>query len=134
MDPYQHFYKLPGLVMIEFNVKPQNLTGRKAHVWQRISAFYLLFYTPFLAWTVLQQPTFYTLYALAHNLAEPIFSLASLIALGLILIHVWVGVRDIMIDYLPRKNLALWLTIYHSLLAILLINCFWIIVTLFSAF
>lgn len=119
--------------MIEFNVKLKNLSGKKAHIWQRMSALYLLLYIPFFAWTVLQQPKFHTLYALAHNLAEPIFSLTSLIALGLILIHAWVGVRDIMIDYLPRKNLALWLTIYHSLLALLLINSLWLVVTLFGS-
>ena len=119
--------------MIEFNVKLKNLSGKKAHIWQRISALYLLLYTPLLAWTILQQPKFHTLYALAHNIAEPIFSLASLIALGLILVHAWVGVRDIMIDYLPRKNLALWLTIYHSLLALLLINSLWLVVTIFGA-
>lgn len=118
--------------MIEFNVKLTNLSGKKAYLWQRASALYLLLYIPFLAWTVLQQPKFHTLYALAHNLAEPIFSLTSLIALGLILVHAWVGVRDIMIDYLPRKNLALWLTIYHSLLALLLINALWLVVTLFA--
>ncbi len=118
--------------MIEFNVKVKNLSGKKAHVWQRVSALYLLMYVPFLAWTILQQPKFHTLYALVHNLAEPIFSIASLIALGLIMVHAWVGVRDIMIDYVPRKNLALWLTIYHSLLALLLINSVWLLVVLFS--
>lgn len=119
--------------MIRLNLTPNDLSGVKAHIWQRISALYLLLYTPALAIKIVQLPPHDSLYALAHQIATPAFSLASLCALSLVLVHTWVGGRDILIDYLPRERLSLWLTLYRNILALVLINCLWILVTLFAS-
>lgn len=119
---------------MELEIENSSLTGRKAHIWQRISAIYLMFYIPLLATVVMQLPASPTLIALESNLSSlsysGLFAISTLAALILLFVHAWVGVRDIIIDYAPRARVKLWLTLYQSLLALVLINCVYIVVNL----
>lgn len=121
---------------MEFNIDNASLSGRKAHIWQRISAIYLMLYIPFLAVIILQLPPSATLIELVNQLSNMMLStafvLTSLIAFGLMLVHAWVGVRDIIIDYAPSVRVKLWLTIYRSILALIVINCSLITLSLFG--
>ena len=121
---------------MKFNLEVESLTGRSAHIWQRLSAIYLMFYIPFLAVVVLQLPASSTLTELTQNLSNfslsTAFAVTSVFALALMLVHAWVGVRDIIIDYAPRQYVKLWLTLYHSLLALVLINCTLITISVFG--
>ncbi len=121
---------------MSFNIKSSALSGRKAHIWQRISAIYLLFYAPFLAIVITQLPDSVSLKLLAYQLStlpfSALFEVATLIAVLLLLVHAWVGVRDIIIDYVPRKKVNLWLTLYHSFLILLLLNSIMIAINLFG--
>ena len=121
---------------MNFNIKSSELSGRKAHVWQRLSAIYLLFYAPFLAIVITQLPNSVSLKLLAYQLANlpfsGLFEIATLAAVLLLVVHAWVGVRYIIIDYAPRAKVDLWLTLYHSLLILLLINSAMIAITLFG--
>ncbi|MCF6253130.1 MAG: succinate dehydrogenase, hydrophobic membrane anchor protein [Thiomicrorhabdus sp.] len=121
---------------MDFNIKSSTLSGRKAHIWQRLSAIYLLFYTPFLAIVITQLPSSVSLKLLAYQLDSLAFSgpfeVASLIAVLLLLVHAWVGVRDIIIDYVPREKVNLWLTLYHGILILLFINSAMIAINLFG--
>ncbi len=121
---------------MNFNIKSSVLSGRKAHIWQRISAIYLLFYVPFLAIVITQLPDSVSLKLLAYQLnALPfstLFEVATLAAVLLVLVHAWVGVRDIIIDYVPREKVNLWLTLYHSFLILLLLNSIMIAFYLFG--
>ncbi|HHT00161.1 MAG TPA: succinate dehydrogenase, hydrophobic membrane anchor protein, partial [Thiomicrospira sp.] len=77
----------------------QSLSGKQAHVWQRISALYLLIYLPYLAWITISLPQQTDFFTLTANLLSPYYLLPSLVAIALVLIHSWVGLRDILIDY-----------------------------------
>ncbi len=121
---------------MEFNIKTEALSGRKAHIWQRVSAIYLLFYVPFLAVVITQLPNSVSLELLAYQLASQpfsgLFEIATILAILLLVVHAWVGVRDIIIDYVPRAKVNLWLTLYHSSLILLLINSAMIAISLFG--
>ncbi|GEM_PF-771808 len=121
---------------MNFTIKSSALSGRKAHIWQRLSAVYLLFYVPFLAIVISLLPSSVSLKLLAYQLANlpfsGLFEIATLVAVLLLVVHAWVGVRDMIIDYVPREKVDLWLTLYHSLLILLLINSAMIAITLFG--
>ncbi len=121
---------------MNFTIKSCALSGRKAHIWQRLSAVYLLFYVPFLAIVISLLPSSVSLKLLAYQLANlpfsGLFEIATLVAVLLLVVHAWVGVRDMIIDYVPREKVDLWLTLYHSLLILLLINSAMIAITLFG--
>lgn len=79
------------------------ITGKRAFVWQTLSASYLAIYTPYLGWLSLTR----SIQTIA-DLLQPSLLIPSLIALGLLLIHAWIGLRDVLIDYFPRAHLT-WL-------------------------
>lgn len=106
-----------------------HLSGIKAHLWQRISAIYLLFYFPYLAFawfsldssiTVLSMPE------IANELFSIVFSITTLIAIAMIITHAWVGIRDIMIDYLPDNKVQFWLKAYAVFLIFICIDLLFI--------
>ncbi|BBN60609.1 succinate dehydrogenase, hydrophobic membrane anchor protein [Hydrogenovibrio marinus] len=78
------------------------LSGAKAHLWQRVSAVYLFFYFPF-AIAYLSQFHFETYQVLQSALTNPYFTLPTFLGLAMVMVHIWIGVRDVVIDYLPRK-------------------------------
>ncbi|BCN93271.1 succinate dehydrogenase, hydrophobic membrane anchor protein [Thiomicrorhabdus immobilis] len=100
------------------------LTGVKAHIWQRISAIYLALYFPLLFWqshsiNLLETPSFKNW---IEQVFTPAFTLASLLAFGLLISHAWVGLRDIMIDYLPANRVRFWLWLYALFLSFICID------------
>ncbi|MEA3405011.1 MAG: succinate dehydrogenase, hydrophobic membrane anchor protein [Pseudomonadota bacterium] len=109
----------------------QSLSGKQAHIWQRLSALYLLIYLPYLAWITLSFPQQADLSSLTANLLSPYYLLPSLIAIVLVLIHSWVGLRDILIDYTPRARSLLWLWGLRWLLIFISINVVMLLINLF---
>jgi len=78
------------------------LSGLRAHTWQRISAYYLLFYFPFSV-LYLSHRSFESYELFQFHLVQAEFWVPTFIALGLLVVHSWVGMRDILLDYLPRR-------------------------------
>ncbi|MBN2647228.1 MAG: succinate dehydrogenase, hydrophobic membrane anchor protein [Thiotrichales bacterium] len=110
----------------------QNLRGAAAHRWQRYSALYLAVYTPLLAIYVAQLPEQNSLQNLIGNLFHYcIFGYLSVIAYAFLLVHLWVGGRDILIDYLPRPHLNLGLNLYLLSLFAISLNLGWLIIDLY---
>jgi succinate dehydrogenase / fumarate reductase membrane anchor subunit len=98
------------------------LTGKRAFVWQQVSAAYLALYTPYLVWLSLTQSI-----GSQADLFSPTLLVPSLIALILLLIHAWVGLRDVMIDYLPRPYLSGLLRGLLVLLILIGLNLVWLL-------
>lgn len=136
------FDYLPGLVrfysMNPLRVFGFKLTGVKAHKWQTYSALYLWLFFPYLAWKthslqletslpIQSEPTVWT-----TLLFSPIFTVISGIAFILILVHAWVGLRDIMIDYLPQTRVQFWLQLYALFLLCILLDVLYLISQLIS--
>lgn len=100
------------------------LTGVKAHIWQRISAIYLALYFPLFFWQVHSINGLENL-SFKHWLEQvftPSLIIASLLALALLISHAWVGLRDIMIDYLPANRVRFWLWLYALFLSFVCID------------
>jgi len=74
-------------------------SGLKAWAWQRLSAVYLALYllTALVA-IAINTPMNYPAWRAAF--ASPLVSLGTALAMVCLLIHAWVGVRDIVLDYL----------------------------------
>lgn len=97
------------------------LTGLKAHLWQRISAIYLLVYFP-LAVVYLSQQSFASLQAFKQAVFAGEFWVSTLLAVLLLLVHAWVGLRDVLMDYLPRKMVLTGLSLLGLVLIAVLLN------------
>ena len=110
------------------------LSGLKAHKWQRISALYLLVFFPYLAWHLSQNQVIQgiDIEAYLSNIFDPFFLLTSFIATSLILVHAWVGMRDIIIDYLPQQRVHLWLNLYALFLLFIVFDILFITFILLS--
>ena len=97
----------------------RQLSGLKAWVLQRISAVYLGFFTLYV--------TFYLLMNTPANFEQwsgwinslPVM-LAFMLAIGLTLLHAWIGIRDVLIDYIPFTGIRL---IVMTLVGLMLIGC-----------
>ncbi|MDX1351811.1 MAG: succinate dehydrogenase, hydrophobic membrane anchor protein [Thiomicrorhabdus sp.] len=120
--------------MNDLNLFGKPLTGVKAHKWQRISAIYLMLYFPYLAWQIhwLNSEKANDIIQLMTALFTPIFLLFSLIALAMILVHAWVGMRDIIIDYIPQQRVTIWLTLYALFLLFIVFDLLFLAITLSS--
>lgn len=108
------------------------LSGAKAHLWQRISAFYLLFYFPF-AVGYLWQGQFNDYAQFQSALLSPLFALPSLLAFALLMSHIWVGIRDVMMDYLPRKWVIPSLVIFGTLWLAAVLDMAFLVISLLRA-
>lgn len=97
------------------------LTGLKAHLWQRISAIYLLVYFP-LAVVYLSQQSFVSLQTFKQTIFAGEFWVSTLLAVLLLLVHAWVGLRDVLMDYLPRKMVLAGLSLLGLVLIAVLLN------------
>lgn len=111
--------------------KLPTLSGKQAHIWQRLSALYLLIYLPYLAWIIVTLTPASDLSALSVHLLSPAYLLPSLVAIVLVLIHSWVGLRDILIDYTPRATTHLWLWGLRFTLAAISFNIAWLLMELY---
>ncbi|MBF6056971.1 MULTISPECIES: succinate dehydrogenase, hydrophobic membrane anchor protein [Thiomicrorhabdus] len=105
----------------------KRLSGKKAHLWQRYSAYYLLIFFPYLGWQTLNFPRYADIQTLLQNQFHGFFAVSSLIAAALLLIHLWVGGRDILIDYSLRSKTVTWLNLYQIILFLITFDLCWVL-------
>jgi succinate dehydrogenase / fumarate reductase membrane anchor subunit len=92
--------------------------GKWSYLWQQLSAMYLLLFFPGFIWLIWP-----LLMGQSEQPMQPgLLLVSSLIALGLILIHSWIGLRDILIDYCPARHLPLALKLFTGIFSLLLLN------------
>jgi succinate dehydrogenase / fumarate reductase, membrane anchor subunit len=113
------------MVVVMSNV----LSGLSAWLVQRLSAVYLLLFTLLaFAWVItVQTVTFPIWYAL---FAHPVVVIASAMFILALLLHIWVGVRDVILDYAGHFA-ALRLTLLALLGAWLIVLAIWSATILF---
>ncbi|MDE2401893.1 MAG: succinate dehydrogenase, hydrophobic membrane anchor protein [Burkholderiales bacterium] len=84
------------------------LTGMKAWWVQRVSALYMLLFVLFLLYSFERQPL--QAFPQWHAwLARPSTSVAFLVFFAALLGHMWVGLRDVLLDYAKPARLCGWL-------------------------
>lgn len=93
--------------------------GLKAWAWQRLTAIYLALFLVFLLLKLSVDPPLH--YAEWRGwIGGPLINTASLLFILALLLHAWVGVRDILMDYVkpivPRAGLM-------SLVILILVGC-----------
>lgn len=105
-------------------------SGLKAWVIQRVTAVYLALFVLYALFHFIGTPPA-DFDAWRQWLAEPLVSIAVLMFFLALLLHAWVGMRDVMIDYLP------WLPLRVTLLSVLAIGLIggglWVAQVLFLA-
>jgi succinate dehydrogenase / fumarate reductase, membrane anchor subunit len=103
-------------------------TGFRAWVFQRISAVYLGLYTIFLiGFFLFTPPTSYNEWT--ETVATPAFNISLLFCVFFLLFHAWVGIRDIIIDYVHPLMIRV---ISLTIMALMIIGSgLWIIKYLF---
>lgn len=93
--------------------------GLKAWAWQRLTAIYLALFLLFLLGKLALDPPLH--YAEWRGwLGDPLVSIAGLLFVFALLLHAWVGVRDILMDYV--KPIALRAALM-SLVIVILLGC-----------
>jgi succinate dehydrogenase / fumarate reductase membrane anchor subunit len=80
----------------------QQLTGLPAWLVQRLSAIYMALYcvVATIAWLVSPAPDYPAWRAL---FAHPLIAIATAMFLLALLLHTWVGIRDVILDYAGRS-------------------------------
>jgi len=98
--------------------------GLRAWLLQRITAVYLAVY---IVGTLLYLLTRSAVdYSIWHNwLASPLMGIATTVFTLALLLHVWVGIRDVLIDYVQLVSLRLLFMVVTAL--ILLGSLLWVI-------
>lgn len=87
-------------------------SAKQGYRWQMSSALYLLVFTPYMALMI----GFYSFHQLTDLISfsrQLHIFIPTLLAVILSLIHAWVGLRDVLIDYAPRRWLAACLLFLH---------------------
>lgn len=100
------------------------LTGFSAWLLQRVSAVYMLLFIVLIPLYIWQQGTS-NYNAWRSLLAEPVMALLWALFFIAMLLHAWVGVRDILIDYV--HNLTLRLSILVMIAGLLVMMLFWVL-------
>lgn len=104
--------------------------GLRAWLLQRITAAYLLLFIIYLCIHFIRTPL--REYAVWHAwLANPLVNLAAGLFVLSILVHAWVGVRDIVIDYVTHTGLRV--TLFASVILMLTGCGLWSLRVLFLA-
>ena len=108
----------------------RSATGLRAWVVQRASAVYLgLFFLYLLAHWIVAPPADYA--AWSAWIGHPVMGTALLVFAAALLLHAWVGMRDILIDYVQPTALRIGLL---AAVGLGLIACgFWALVVLLLA-
>ncbi|MCP3671947.1 MAG: succinate dehydrogenase, hydrophobic membrane anchor protein [Gammaproteobacteria bacterium] len=89
-------------------------SGFRAWVFQRITAVYLGLYFLFLAWYVLfSAPTSYVEWR--EWVANPVINLSLLFFAFSLLLHAWVGTRDIIIDYIKPLMIRVTMLVFLAI-------------------
>lgn len=92
--------------------------GKWSYAWQQLSAVYLVVFLPGFVWTIWP-----VLIGLDYQSAQPgLLWLTSLIALALLFIHSWIGLRDVVIDYCPARHLPIAITALSLVFMLMILN------------
>lgn len=98
----------------------QTSSGLRAWILQRVSAVYLAFCCigALIAW-VMQRPVTYEVWR--AWIAHPLVNIAAVLFFIALVIHTWVGVRDVVIDYVhsTAARFVVLVSVAASLLAML---------------
>lgn len=76
----------------------RDVTGLHAWLVQRVSAVYMLFFIVFLLTHFILDPP-YSYLAWHEWMLSPSISISAFVFFAALLAHVWVGVRDVIMDY-----------------------------------
>ena len=80
--------------------------GMRAWLLQRLSSVYMaMFIIGVLVWYLLTDTISYNTWR--ELLAQPVIAIAVVLFFCSLLIHAWVGMRDVLIDYVPVMGLRL---------------------------
>lgn len=98
----------------------RHLSGLRAWVWQRLSAVYMVLYVVYfvISMNMIEGPLSFVIWR--EWLSDSLPAVASSLFYLALLIHAWVGVRDILIDYVHQPVLR---AAMLGGLALLLIGC-----------
>lgn len=103
--------------------------GLRAWLLQRLSAVYMAGYLIVaLVWSVLNAPMDFP--AWQATFASPLINIFTLLFVFLLLAHAWVGVRDILVDYVHHMPSRFILLVLVSGLQIVL--AIWVFMALYS--
>lgn len=92
--------------------------GLKPWLWQRLSAIYMaVFLLFFVTNLVLNPPADFA--AWRQRLSQPVLNIGMILFWGALLVHAWVGMRNIVMDYVRHDGLrfATLLSIWAALAA-----------------
>ena len=104
--------------------------GLRAWLLQRITAVYLLLFIVYLFIHFIRAPL--SDYAVWHDwLADPLVNLATGLFVLSLLIHAWVGIRDVIIDYVTHTVLRV--TLFAAVILMLAGCGLWSLRVLFQA-
>lgn len=103
--------------------------GLRAWLWQRVSAVYMTVYLVYFGVHLTVAPP--RSYGAWHDwMAGPVVTMATALFLGALLIHAWVGIRDVILDY--AHSLALRLTLLTIAALGLIGSGLWMLKTLYA--
>jgi succinate dehydrogenase / fumarate reductase, membrane anchor subunit len=105
------------------------LQGLRPWIVQRISAAFITLFVLYFAWAISQFETF----DFAHWqgwLATPVNNIAMALFIVAVLWHAWIGVRDVILDYVPPVVLRMFL--YTLMMSVLLGSGLWGLRALFK--
>jgi succinate dehydrogenase / fumarate reductase membrane anchor subunit len=103
--------------------------GMRTWILQRLTALYLFAYLVAFGIYLASRPI--ADYADWHSrFTEPLANIATLLFFYALILHAWIGVRDILIDYVHHSSLRLVLWALISL--VLVIMAIWVSMLLFS--
>ena len=103
--------------------------GLRAWLWQRLTAVYMAVYLGGLTWHFLVDPP--VDYQAWHDwLAQSHVSVLSALFFAAVLLHVWVGGRDVLIDYVSVSTIRL--TLLGALAFALLATGLWVLRVLYT--
>jgi len=103
--------------------------GMRTWILQRLTALYMLIYMLVYSVVVVRNPI--SDFAAWRDLfAAPVSNIATVVFFFSLLFHAWVGIRDILIDYVPISGLrlVLWTLATLAIIAIAL----WVSMVLYS--
>ena len=98
----------------------RKLSGLQAWVIQRVSAVYIAMFIVAASLSLLVNGPPENYQAWKHLWATPLFNLATSLFIAALLLHAWVGIRDIVLDYIHPPALRF---IVLSLLIGALLGC-----------
>jgi succinate dehydrogenase / fumarate reductase membrane anchor subunit len=101
----------------------RHMAGLRAWLWQRLTAIYMAVYLLIImiALSVAAPHDFQAWHA---SVASPWVALPTLLFFAALLLHAWVGIRDVIIDYIRSAALRL---LALGLVGVALLGCgFWV--------